>query len=915
MDAASQNPQPTEAVIYDIREIWQLLSDQERQDAAEAFLSDPQNYQKVEVPLSQKLRFRPVSLQRQSRTWQAAKLKAYVTTPEFAKFLPDLLKALHLIPRRDMLTVFLDAAGIPHADGCIDGDLAGVPSPEALLAGYQALAGRFPKQHILIYFRALLALEGTEDTWQNLSGLLRQIEHNGLTKSEPGIGPSEDAKIEHLPESSEEFTSLDNLLIQAIVNTALNVEGALAKEQLDDLTDEFLHLNGTRKQSFFHRGFFDALFSTEANPEHDGENVESRLWYVAGAVMGWTRRRMPERIVELFSEDRGLLEEFTNDRNSFRIRMLLPILYPLFFEKGIHQDAIGLLNAGLPALAGTRKSEMLHRILNDAAALLREGDPTTALAYIKSLGEFDLSGDELPSALAAFARKLIRKKSQCLQMLGQMEAAEAGLKRLSELGDFEESIEAVTDLGLIMGSFQSLYEILPGENQEAFTVKLSAIERGKPFFQNAVSREITGGSVRSRNAHFALGILELFSFKNPHEAAKHLAASLVGMSEEESVYRIGHLLDWAKLLLGLSLLETCDEARVNSAASNIRFSLQDDARFPPWVLIQCLEASALFEDAALSSLISDAVLKHAGANVFPKIRSANVLQKMPTTLGKYIEWVATATLSVQDRATEWVFALKTSLSAGKIELAERSLDVLESLAYEWSDFADPFLDLLKDPSNFSPAWSPYDAEEAAIRVLEAKGRFEEAAELLKQRFWAARAERSAESRVDCESILAALEEMGRPGDELDQLRQNLPTLTAPDGGGRLGSDSALDRLRSGTQVSILFVGGNETQAQYDQQIRNEITASFPGASIQFEHPGWGSNWAPLCDEIERNLGSYDAVVLSHLVRTNMGRRLRKMCGAGTPWFACRGKGAASIRRSIEDAALRSVELRRINPQV
>ena len=107
----------------------------------------------------------------------------------------------------------------------------------------------------------------------------------------------------------------------------------MSKEQLDDLTAEFLHLSGTRKRSFFHRGFFDALFSAEIHPRHDGENAESRLWYAAGVVMGWTRRRMPERIVALFSEDRALLEEFTNDRNRCRTRMLVPVLYPLFFER------------------------------------------------------------------------------------------------------------------------------------------------------------------------------------------------------------------------------------------------------------------------------------------------------------------------------------------------------------------------------------------------------------------------------------------------------------------------------------------------------------------------------------------------------------------------------------------------------
>jgi hypothetical protein len=894
------------------------LEPEEKVRAAEAFLSSPKGKEVVMGPLSRKLNFRLQSLRRQKTEWLAGKLASCMLAEDLIEHIDDVLKRFHFERRRELMVAFLEAAQIPcDNNGGINSAELEPPTFQCLQIAYEAVRGNFPGRQVLTYFRTLIALEGPEGLWRNLPHLLQEIEGRedlaAPVEDVPAQAAAEDAG---LPETSEEFTTLDNLLIQTIVNTALRIEGAPGREQLDDLTDELLSLNGNRKRSFFHRGFYDVIFAEEVSASREGENSESRLWYVAGAVMGWARQRKSDWIVNYFSSNPDVLEEVVNDNNPFRIRMLLPVLYPVCRDHDLHPSCIRLLNGGLIHLQGPKQFLLLQQVLSDASALLRSGDAATALTYLETLPEPDLDDEELPALFASFGRRLIRKKAQCLQLLGQMEDAKARLNQLAALGDFEESIEALTDLGLIHCGFESLYGILPDKDRELYATKIRALESGRVLFEEAVHRDTAPHEMRGRNARFALGILALFQEAPDYVgASRHLALALAGMMRDEEAYRAGNLLDWTKLLCGMAVLQTCDESKVASASLNIRQALRGEAAWPSWLLAECLETASLHEDGPLLEGITEALLRADDAGAFPRIRLTGALVKMPPLLGKYKGWIAKTNLSVQETEVEWSYVLKTALEIGNLSMSEEALEALEALAHEWRDFTDRFLSLLSNAENYSPAWTPFDADEAAIRLLESRGRFDEAARILEQRFWTARVERTPQAKAECEAILAALEEMGRAETDLAAMRSSLPESSEAAAEQDEDYGLAEQRLKEGVPVSILFVGGNESQARYDEQVRQAIVEDFSGVVVEFKHPGWGSNWAPVCDLIEQRLGSYDGVVLSHLVRTNMGRRLRKMCGESPPWFACRGKGASSIQRSIRQAAIRCYELRTRNPQV
>jgi hypothetical protein len=86
----------------------------------------------------------------------------------------SLLLALHLETRRPMLTMFLDALGIPHADGLIAEDHdPKPPTPKALRKAADALEAKYPAEDVEIYLATLFVLD--RETWAGLEPVLTVI--------------------------------------------------------------------------------------------------------------------------------------------------------------------------------------------------------------------------------------------------------------------------------------------------------------------------------------------------------------------------------------------------------------------------------------------------------------------------------------------------------------------------------------------------------------------------------------------------------------------------------------------------------------------------------------------------------------------------------------------------------------------
>src|SRR5262249_32911382 len=140
------------------------------------------------------------------------------------------------------------------------------------------------------------------------------------------------------------------------------------------------------------------------------------------------------------------VELLCKDDNPARIRMIVPALYPLLIQCGMLKDAAALMRNGLQKLEPTIRQQVQDFVLTDAAKFLRNRDASNSLLLSRSLGEPDLVTDGRDPIAMSFNRRLARKQAQALQMLGQTKEAERILQCLVDLGDTDESVDALADL-------------------------------------------------------------------------------------------------------------------------------------------------------------------------------------------------------------------------------------------------------------------------------------------------------------------------------------------------------------------------------------------------------------------------------------------------------------------------------------
>lgn len=149
-------------------QLWQQLSAERKQQAAEAFWRDPHaRAEQAEVIgyIAQRIKFRPKSVMALPVEKKAHYL---MTLPGLSELVAArLLVAYHLEHQRPMMGSFLDALGIEHDNGLIADESLESPTPERLAAAAEQLAGQYPREDVRTYLTTLVWQD--PDTWGPLS--------------------------------------------------------------------------------------------------------------------------------------------------------------------------------------------------------------------------------------------------------------------------------------------------------------------------------------------------------------------------------------------------------------------------------------------------------------------------------------------------------------------------------------------------------------------------------------------------------------------------------------------------------------------------------------------------------------------------------------------------------------------------
>ena len=813
-------------------------------------------------------------------------------------FWDDIIQAFLLGPKLEVVADFLGGASIKHEKGMIDDDEK-VPSTEKFAEAIRSIRSKHSSRIQALYFGYLIVYGGGFFT--NLPAAL-EVEKfdlfaglksdNKASSARTDDAVSQDSAEPSPTQSAPGLTALDATLIKTIVASAVGADGALPEDQLEDVIDEVITMGSARKQSFYHRGFFHVLFDHPLKFSFDGDNAERRSWYFAGVVDGFLRRGKTDEMAELLKSHPNIFEEACVQQSS-NGPILLTRLYKLLLDKQEFHLFRGLLRNQFPRLRPYQQLEIAREIRETASEMLRNGQSAEAESVLREIGALGQAAwskcePKIASFWLEFDARNARKVAQCLQMKGEFKGAEKILLSLLNFPDYPAKGRVLCDMGLIRGKFRSLKQIFPPKDNQSCASLCSALKGGQEFYQRAVEEDPED----SANARFCIALGLILEKKDAQAAVDHLQIAYSSFLLEEKAYSQAGVLQWTKFLLGLSLLESADESSLHYATELLEQSKMDPIVFPTWLWERAMAASGLFSGATITAEIAIHLLKKVGAAAHPAILKSGVVHADPKMRATYIPILSELKLTTKDKWKHMEDFLDVCNREKNAEEVEAILDQMECIAQSDPKLRPNFLDILQDSEKFSLVWTPQDVTYSIIDLHERTGDLPQAISLLSNLFYEVRADSDERGKkVELRNILEWLTSLKADPKTIADL-QDLA----------FGEDASSEVLEAvETPVTLLYIGGNEIQRQYEQAIRADVAKEHPAWSLEFYYPGWTSNWNVHLDNVRPKIWSSDAVVLSNLVRTQFGRHVRKTCDESIPWFPCTGRGKDSLKRSIKEA--------------
>ncbi len=881
--------------------LWSYMPPQEQLKACRAFWDGDSKSKRAREKslveqLARSLNFHLKFVEKKAPLWKTETLFNLLKNQEFKPYIGPILYEYLYDCKTEMVCAILDGEGTSH-NGADIAENASPPDVDALLRGLTAVRGRFPDFDIAIYYGYQFVTRVSRH-WDALPEALERTAFRALFLSafaHDHVQPPEQRTMagqqEGLtePESNNDFTTLDGQVIKAVVACATGVEGALSEDALEDFIQEILSLNLERHRSYFHLGYFNSIFKRVASFDFSGSNTSRRGWFLTGYLMGQLRQPNGNEVVGSIRANQRYWDELLREGPKGCTSMLV---YPL----SLHLASAAewpmlrefLQSVSLPQ-SESGATRVATEVYEQSAEMIRTDRQSDAAPLLHVLVDAILKSRHLSKAFSAdLVAKCYRKLGQAELRVGRFAQAKAWLNKALNQENFSQAANARADLGLAEAQFRSLKFILPkrDEHKEANETTVSALEGAHELFQEALEAN------DPTNAHFVLGWIA-FHRARPDEAELHLTAAYEGMLKTETAYQIDFLIDWVRLLLGIVVSEGCEQARLPEVRHHIDRAIVSPEFFPLYLWERLCRAVSVYDDTSLLEAIIRHLLKKRGDPAFKLLRESGLLVRDPMLRNSYKEWLVTRKLSPSERGKELEMLLVAALDNGCADEAFELLDELEGVAKTDSEFSPAFLSFLnRERGRLLALWDESDLISCEAALLESLGRYDEATSAFVKLFhkyridgdWAA-----------IEVALDQLHALGLSTEERSDLERRVNHLRPVSA---LNADSCLERYGA----RVLYVGGNEIQMQYENEIKQRLGLKFPNLEMDFYFPGWGSNWNIHLEKVRRLLPSYHVVVINSLVRTEFGRQLRKSCGSNIPWLPCTGRGRDSIEKSIEKAA-------------
>ena len=880
--------------------LWKALTPGERMAAARAYLADePGGRKQLNRIVARARNFRPATVQK----WPEEKLvKAIRHVPLNDHRVAGPLLTCHHVPgQQAMVMAFLDCLGVSHDQGNVE-SLAVVDAEEEVVrSATREIVEQFGLRAAAVYLLTLRFFGApageTGRAW--LQEFLEapgaeaaaEADESAATVEEAVEGHAEDDQPQQDdPTRQPSFTTLDRLLILAAVDSAQGIEGALSADQLDDVVDELVTLNGRRHQSYFHAGFRDVLFDKSVGEQLPAANQSRLRWYWTGAVQGWARRERWDCIVREYATN-PVISELGNGSTEASVAAVRHI------AEALRREGQTIEIAQLVKVPALVRQPTLFKLLLDAATdLLGKGDAAKALPIFELLMK---TRRELETRGVSPAERMLldahRRMAHCLRHLHQHRRAQTLLDDLLKQ-DPDPNIHAMVhaDLGLLAGGFDALEEVVLPLRRDELADFLNRLAKGVEHFRGSVDVD----TAYSTHGHYCLGVLALGRAVDDHkfaDAERHLQSARIRFSETADSYS-NSLVEHANLYFGIAKAQQLSPNKLAHAADVMAKSIASGARMPDYLIEQTVEALALAEEKDDLHRVVTAIIDAQGGQVLDELaRCESALDHCPTLCDALKARAQSSGRTTSAQAADLRSALRGFLKQGNPEAAAEALDGLDKLAQDGVGVPE-FLELLEDRSRYEPAWDWDDATIARARCLEARGRYLDAVHVLQDLFHRLAAQEREAGLDDAAGVLHRIDGYGIDRSSYSNLTDRYNALAAQEPEAVPLSDGGPPR-----RVRVLVVGGGEQQARAEDMVRQRLRDTDPHIRVTFIQTGWSENWHRKFREIEGAMSSHDALVIMRFMRTHLGRRIREKWTGG-PWRSCWGGGHGAIVGAVNRAA-------------
>ncbi len=788
-----------------------------------------------------------------------------------------------------LMCAFLDQLGIAHSEqGGIDGEYE-TPTSDRITAAVTNLLRIFQAKEIGRYL-AVLALH--EPHWECVADERDKVLHDAGVLSGT-VEASAVSQGETVAESSPEFTVLDRVVIDQIVRAAMDVQGSLDPASLEELVRTLSRLNEKWHRAYFFLGLMDVLLAgREVSFDHPGDNDQRRWWYLAGVIAGLVRGHDLDRLAKVMEERQ---EDFARavQQPGGAGGAIAKIAFKPLVERELIAESLQILRGQLTHVGLLLGDEALQA----ATMFIRQSRYGLGKPIIEELRRHDLQ-DEDEKNIEIYRLAVARRWGQCLQAEGNFEAAEQEFRKLLDAEDPLNSPDLLADLGLVKGRLRSITEIrLPERHEDRIRLR-DTLQKGEEYFKKSIEQFGT----QATKAAYALATLTFLRWvlsagndeekeKRREQAASLSSAAITAIQSFDSsaAYREIGALGQCQFMLAVSKMNSFDDMEGQEALTAWK-SITEDAGRLPGVDIRRLLEGAKYQGEAIADSIAESVWNYRKDDAYEILSEGPWMTRSIHLRAAMVDLARREHAPRSERINTWCKVIPVLVRAGDYKAAEEGLAQLEELA-EDPGCTQIALDFLATTANYDPVLHESDAAWMRIHLLRRLGKDMQCEQQLRQLFYLVRDSQPWE----VEQVLGAAEDWKLDAALIADLKAAIPQSA------QIADVSIESRLASGENVRIIFFGGNETQARYDDSLTSQLKKEWPSVEVQFEHTGWSANWGRDLERLTRLGNAADAVVMMVMMRTILGRRLR--AGVKKPWISCNATGKGGMLASLRRACI------------